>query len=55
MEVVVWDFKGEEGNSRADGKSKVWETNGVWPSFTMGHREEFDQKGPTRFLPDCHS
>ena len=22
--VVVWDFKGEEGNSHGDGKANVW-------------------------------
>ena len=22
--VVVWDFKGEEGNSQRDGKANVW-------------------------------
>ena len=27
---MVWDFKGEEGNSHGDGKANIWYTNVCW-------------------------
>ena len=30
--VVVWDFKGEEGNSHEVGKANIWLTKVCWAS-----------------------
>ena len=49
--VVVWDFKGEEGNSHGDGKVNVW----YCLAETVGHGEDSDQMGLARFLPVYHS
>ena len=38
---VVWDFKGEEGNSHKDGKPNVWQTNVCWAGRDREHNEEF--------------
>ena len=41
--VVVWDFKGQEGNSHEDGKANVWQINVCWATTeTMGHRVDSD-------------
>lgn len=40
--VLVWDFKGQEGESHRERKDG--------PSVTMGHKEVFDQMGLARFL-----
>lgn len=42
---MVWDFKGEEDSSCEDGKENVPLTDVCWAILTVGHREDFDQKG----------
>lgn len=49
--VVVWDFKGQEGNSHRDGKQMFAKQMFPEPTLTVGHREDFDQRGLARSLP----
>ena len=48
---MVWEFKGQEGNSHGDGKAKFSNYMFAGPSLTAGRREDFNQTGPARFLP----
>lgn len=38
---MIWDFKGEEGNSQRDRAANVWQTNACWAIFNKEHREDF--------------
>ena len=53
--VVIWDFKGEEGNSHGDKKQMFGKEMFARPSLTMGDREDLDQNSFARVLPVCHT
>ena len=39
-----WDFKGEEGNARGDGKANVWKIN-VFCLCCLDQQRQLDQWG----------
>lgn len=53
--VVLWDFKGEGGNSYGDEKQMFGKEMFTRPSLTLGHRGDFDQTGLAMFLPVYHT
>ncbi len=57
LEVVLWDFKGEEGNSHWEMEKQMFLVNKCLPCLTkkMSHGEDFDQIGLARFLPVYHT
>lgn len=40
--AVVWDFKGQTGNSHGARKADTWCTSVCCAVFIMGHREDLD-------------
>ena len=53
--IVVWDFKGQEGNSHEMEKQMFGKREmSVGPSLTMRHTEKLDQRGLARFLLITH-
>ena len=53
--IVVWDFKGEEGNSHGDGKANLVNKCLSCLAQTKGHGEDLDQIGLASFLPVYHT